>query len=56
LKLREFPLLADESLDADVVAFLRQSGFDVVDVLAAGLRGLHDVDLLNWPSARAAWL
>jgi predicted nuclease of predicted toxin-antitoxin system len=48
LKLREFPLLADESIDADVVAFLRQAGFDVIDVFAAGLRGHTDVDLLRF--------
>ena len=47
MKLREFPLLADESLDADVVAFLRQIGFDVIDVFATGLRGHSDTDLLR---------
>jgi predicted nuclease of predicted toxin-antitoxin system len=47
LKLRDFPLLTDENLDPDVVAHLRQAGFDVLDVVEAGLRGSIDVDLLR---------
>jgi predicted nuclease of predicted toxin-antitoxin system len=47
LKLRDFPLLSDENLDPDVVAHLRQAGFDVLDVVEAGLRGSIDVDLLR---------
>jgi hypothetical protein len=39
LKLRDFPLLTDENLDADVVAHLRQLGFDVLDVVQSGLQG-----------------
>jgi len=47
LKLRDFPLLTDENLDPDMVAQLRQLGFDVLDVVESGLRGATDVDLLR---------
>jgi predicted nuclease of predicted toxin-antitoxin system len=47
LKLRDFPLLTDENLDPDVVAHLRQLGFDVLDVVERGLQGTTDVDLLR---------
>jgi predicted nuclease of predicted toxin-antitoxin system len=47
LKLRDFPLLTDENLDPDVVAHLRQLGFDVLDVVERGLQGSTDVDLLR---------
>jgi len=47
LKLRDFPLLTDENLDPDVVAHLRQLGFDVLDVVERGLQGSADVDLLQ---------
>ena len=32
MRLREFPLLTDENIDPEVVAYLRKSGFDVEDV------------------------
>ncbi len=47
MKLRDFGLLTDENIDADVVAFLRQTGFDVWDVCDNGLQGTTDVDLLR---------
>ncbi len=47
MKLRDFPLLTDENLDPDVVAHLRQLGFDVLDVVERGLQGSADVDLLQ---------
>jgi hypothetical protein len=50
MKLREFPLLTDENLDAEVVAHLRQFGFDVLDVIEASLEGSTDVDLLRLAS------
>ena len=52
MKLREFPLLTDENLDPDVVARLRQLGFDVVDVIASGLQGSTEVDLLQLAAAQ----
>jgi hypothetical protein len=33
VKLAHFPLLTDENIDAEIVRFLRGSGFDVCDVL-----------------------
>ena len=47
MKLRDFGLLTDENLDPDVVAFLRQAGFDVLDVCEQGLQGSTDVQLLR---------
>jgi predicted nuclease of predicted toxin-antitoxin system len=52
MKLREFPLLTDENLDPDVVAKLRQLGFDVLDVAECGLQGSTDVDLLRLAAAQ----
>lgn len=47
MKLRDFPLLTDENLDPDVVAHLRQIGFDVLDVVESGLQGSTDVHLMR---------
>jgi predicted nuclease of predicted toxin-antitoxin system len=47
VKLREFGLLTDENVDPDVVAHLRQIGFDVCDVCETGLQGSTDLDLLR---------
>ncbi len=47
MKLSDFALLTDENLEVEVVAFLRQSGFDVFDVCENGLHGSTDVDLLQ---------
>jgi hypothetical protein len=52
MKLREFPLLTDENLDSDVVASLRLTGFDVLDVVESGLQGSADVDLLRLAAAQ----
>jgi predicted nuclease of predicted toxin-antitoxin system len=52
LKLHDFPLLTDENLDRDVVAHLRQLGFDVLDVFESSLRGAADVDLLRQATAQ----
>ncbi len=35
MKLRQFPLLADQNIHADVVAFLRAEGFAIVAVTDA---------------------
>ena len=51
MKLRDFPLLTDENLDADVVSHLRQLGFDVFDVVGSGLQGAADIDLLRQATA-----
>lgn len=47
MKLSDFGLLTDENLEVEVVAFLRQSGFDVLDVCENGLQGTTDVALLQ---------
>jgi predicted nuclease of predicted toxin-antitoxin system len=47
LKLHEFPILADENIHRDVVAYLRQRGCDVVDVRETGLIGSEDSVLLQ---------
>ena len=52
LKLCDFPLLTDENLDSDVVAYLRGVGFDVLDVVESGLQGAADVDLLRQATAQ----
>ena len=40
-------LLADENIDPQVIAYLRDAGFDVIDVFDAGLRGRTDQHLLD---------
>jgi predicted nuclease of predicted toxin-antitoxin system len=47
VKLREIRLLTDENLDPDVIVFLRQAGFDVLDVCEKGLQGSTDLVLLR---------
>lgn len=47
MKLRDFGLLTDENLDADVVRWLIDAGFDVLDVCLAGLQGSTDGELLR---------
>jgi predicted nuclease of predicted toxin-antitoxin system len=48
VKLRDFPLVADQNIHADVVAFLRAEGFSVVDVTQAQLSGGSDALILTW--------
>ena len=52
MKLHDFPLLTDENVDPEVVARLRQLGFDVVDVIESGRQGTEDVELLRWACAQ----
>ncbi len=52
MKLRDFPLLTDENIDSEVIAFLRQLGFDVLDVVESGLQGSADGDLLRMAKAQ----
>lgn len=47
MRLLQFPLLTDENIDAEVVRFLRQQGFNVRDVCEEGLRGAADIDLIR---------
>jgi hypothetical protein len=48
VKLRDFPLLTDENLDPEVVAHLRQLGFDVVDVVESGRQALTTLIYCAW--------
>jgi predicted nuclease of predicted toxin-antitoxin system len=47
LKLHEFPILTDENIHREVVAYLRQRGCDVVDVQESGLIGSEDSAILQ---------
>ncbi len=47
MKLRDFGLLTDENRDPEVVRWLSDTGFDVVDVCLAGLQGATDGELLR---------
>jgi len=47
MKLREFGLLTDENIDAQVADWLAAAGFDVLDVKRFNLQGTTDVDLLR---------
>jgi hypothetical protein len=47
MKLRDFALLTDENLDPEVVQWLCDSGFNVMDVMRDGLQGAANVDLLR---------
>jgi len=45
-------LLADENIDPRVTDYLRDAGFDVMDVIEAGLRGRPDQQ--GWPASSTA--
>ena len=47
MRLRDFPLLADENLHSEVVAFLRGEGFDVVVAGESIAAGTDDIDLIR---------
>jgi predicted nuclease of predicted toxin-antitoxin system len=47
VKLTDYPLLTDENIDPAVVAYLRQAGFDVRDVVEDHLIGSTDRHLLS---------
>lgn len=47
MKLPDFGLVTDENIDPEVVALLRQSGFDVLDVVENGWQGMSDVEVLQ---------
>lgn len=51
MKLNEYRFLADENIQPEVVAFLRNSGCDIIDARSAKLLGVEDVEIV-----RAAWL
>lgn len=47
MKLDDFGLLADENLHSEVVAFLRQHGFDVRTISELGLLGAADTAVMR---------
>ena len=52
MKLRDFPLLADQNIHADVVAYLWSVGFDITDVVAEGLVNESDETILAHTSSQ----
>jgi predicted nuclease of predicted toxin-antitoxin system len=48
LNLAEYPFLADENIHPDVIAHLRDSGFDLLSVVEAGLIGSSDEKVLQF--------
>lgn len=46
MKLRDFPLLTDENIIPEVIAYLRLVGFDVIDVTENGWEGQLDTNLI----------
>jgi predicted nuclease of predicted toxin-antitoxin system len=52
VRLREFPLLADENVHSGVIGFLREAGCDVVTVREVGLRGEDDRVIIEWALPR----
>ncbi len=53
MKLRGSRFLSDENIHADVVAFLRSEGCDVLDVKEEGLDGSDDLPLIRLSIAEA---
>ncbi|MCJ7433981.1 MAG: DUF5615 family PIN-like protein [Anaerolineales bacterium] len=47
MKALDFPLLADENVHPDVIAFLRKAGLDVESVSEQGQFGLPDTQVLQ---------
>lgn len=47
MNLTELLLLTDENIDPSVVDFLRQKGFDVMDIKEMNWRGKLDIDILK---------
>lgn len=48
MKVQEFSLLTDENIQSEVIAFLREKGFDIKDVKEEGLIGCDDKYLLEF--------
>lgn len=47
MKALDYPLLADENVNPDVVAFLREAGLDVVSIAEQGKFGISDAQVLQ---------
>jgi predicted nuclease of predicted toxin-antitoxin system len=47
MKLLDFPLLTDENIDPDLVAYLRLVGFDVLDIKESGMQATADDSIIR---------
>ncbi len=47
MALKDFPILSDENIQTDIVAYLRGEGFEVKSVIEEGLEGESDQKLLE---------
>lgn len=47
MKALDFPLLADENVNPEVVAFLRKAGLDVQSIAEQGKFGIPDIQVLQ---------
>ncbi|MDD5468995.1 MAG: DUF5615 family PIN-like protein [Anaerolineales bacterium] len=47
MKPLDFPLLADENIHPEVIAYLRRAGFEITSVSEQGEFGLSDADVLK---------
>ncbi|RMG69703.1 MAG: hypothetical protein D6722_09680 [Bacteroidetes bacterium] len=54
MKLADCAFLTDENIDSELVTWLREQGFDVLDVKESGLFGMPDHDILQqaWAQQR----
>lgn len=52
MNLLDFQFLADENIDAELVEFLRQQGFDVLDIKEMRMFRLPDKDVLSMAHAQ----
>ncbi len=48
MNLAEYPFLADENIHPEVIAHLRDSGFDLLSVIETGLIGSSDEEILQF--------
>ena len=47
MKALDFPLLADENIHPEVIAYLQRAGFEVASIAEQGKFGLSDVEVLD---------
>lgn len=47
MKINDFPLLTDENIDPELVAYLKGKDFDVLDIKEAGLQSSTDEEIIR---------
>ena len=47
MNLRNFPFLADENINLEIVDFLRKEGFEVLSILEEGIFGKSDLEIIK---------